>query len=99
MGTIRIEQYSSLGSDANRDAPVADLRSILVTTVDSTTSTSAESVVLNKDCKAVVVYGAEAHRVSVGTDTTGSVYGFVAAETSRDFGVPQGATLYYRADA
>lgn len=99
MGTIVIEQYGSLGSNANRDAPVVDLFTNLGTTVDATTSTTAESVVLNVDTRAITVFGVEDHRVTV-LSSDGSVkYGFVAAGTYRDFGVPQGATLYYKLNA
>jgi hypothetical protein len=99
MGTIRIEQYNSVGSAANRDAPVPDLHSVLATTVDATTSTSAETITLNPNTRVVSVYATEAHRVVCNSDTTGTVYAFVAAGERRDFGVQQGDALWYRADA
>lgn len=99
MGTIVIEQYGSLGSGANRDAPIVDLNTNLGTTVDATTSTTAESVVLNAGTRAITVYGVEDHRVTVLSADGSANYGFVAAGSYRDFGVPQGATLYYKLNA
>lgn len=99
MGTIVIEEYGSLGSGANRDAPVPDLSTNLSTTVDATTSTSAESITLNDGARAITVYAFEDHRVTL-LSSDGSVkYGFVAAGTYRDFGVTPGSTLYYKANA
>ena len=99
MGTIIIEQYGSVGSDANRDAPIADLKTLYVTTVDATTSSSAESVVLGASTRFVTVYGVEAHRLCVGSDTTSTIYAYIPAGQLRDFGVKGGETLYYELDA
>lgn len=99
MGTIRIEQYGALGSAANRDAPVVELGSCLVTTVDATTSTTAENITLNDRTRAITVHAVEDHRVSVVSSDGSARYAFVAAGTYRDFGVTPGAVLYYKADA
>ena len=99
MGTIVIEQYGSIGSAANRDAPIADLKSLLVTNVDATTSTTAESVTLDIGTRAVTIYAVEDHRVSVASSDASTRYAFVAAGTYRDFGVEPGSILYYKANA
>jgi hypothetical protein len=99
MGTIVIEEYVNVGSDANTDAPVFDLNSLRNTTVDATTSTTAESVTLNSKTRIVSIYAVEAHRVAIGADTTATEYAFIPAGLTREFGVPEGETLYYRADA
>ncbi len=99
MGTIRIEEYGSVGTAANRDAPVPDLHSILATTVDATTTTTAESVTLNKDTRVVSVHAVEAHRVVCNSNTTATLYAYLAAGERRDFGVQPGDVLWYRADA
>lgn len=99
MGTIVIEEYAGTGSRANRDAPVVDLNTCLATTVDATTSTTAESITLNSGTRVITVYGVEAHRVSVLSADGSAKYGFVAAGTYRDFGVAPGDTLYYKLNA
>lgn len=99
MGTIRIEEYGSVGSNANRDAPVPDLNTVLATTVDATTSTTAESITLNRDTRVVSVYAVEDHRIVCNSDTTGTVYAFIAAGERRDFGVQPGDAFFYRTDA
>ncbi len=99
MGTIVIEEYGSVGSSANRDAPVVDLATNLNTTVDATTSTSAESITLNLGTRAITVYGVENHRVTLLSSDGSIKYGFVAAGTYRDFGVTPGAILYYKLNA
>lgn len=99
MGTIVIEQYSSLGSGANRDAPIVDLSTNLNTTVDATTSTAAESVTLDINTRAITVYGVENHRVTLLSSDGSARYGFVAAGTYRDFGVTPGSVLYYKLNA
>lgn len=99
MGTIYIEEYGSIGSDANRDASVNDLKTLLALTKDASTSSSSENVVLNEGTRQVSIYGVEAHRVVIGSDTTASVYAFIPAGQFRDFGVSAGATLYYELDA
>ncbi len=99
MGTITIEQYNALGSNANRDAPIADLNTLVKNDTDATTSTSAENIALTQNTRVVIIHAVEAHRVCVGTDTTGTLYATVKAGERRDFGVKPGQTLYYRADA
>lgn len=98
MGTIVIEGYSGSGSSANRDLPVHDLATVMGTYVDSTTSTSEESQVLAKGVRLVSVYGVEAHRVAVRSET-GTVYAYIPAGERRDFGVTDATTIYYRLDA
>lgn len=99
MGTIVIEQYGSLGSAANRDAPIADLKSLLDTNVDATTSTTAENITLNIGTRVVTIYAVEDHRVSVASSDASTRYAFVAAGTYRDFGAEPGSILYYKANA
>lgn len=99
MGTIYIEEYGSVGSDANRNAPVSDLKTLLALTKDATTSTTAESVTLGINTRQITVQAVEAHRVCLETDTTATLYAFIPAGERRDFGVPKGAVLYYELDA
>ena len=99
MGTIYIEEYGSIGSDANRDAPLSDLNTQLALTKDATTSSTAESIVLNGGTRQVTIYAVEDHRVCVTSDTTDTKYAIVAAGSYRDFGVTPGSTLYYELDA
>lgn len=98
MGTIVIEEYGSVGSGANRDAPIANLQTMLATTVDATTSTSAESITLNLGTRVITVFAVEDHRVSVLSSNGSIKYGFVASGFYRDFGVDEGSVLYYRSD-
>jgi hypothetical protein len=98
MGTIVIEQYGAVGTSANRDAPVYDINTLFVTTVDATTSTTAESVTLSNDTRLVRVIPTEAHRVAVGTDTTASKYAFLPAGTIYDTNVTPGSVFWYRSD-
>lgn len=99
MGTIYIEEYGAVGSAANRDAPIADLKTLLETTKDATTSSAAESKTLNINTKVITIYAVETHRVCVGSDTTASIYAILPAGATRDFGVKQGDVLYYELDA
>jgi hypothetical protein len=98
MGTIVIEQYNALGSAANRDAPIYDLQSLLVTTADATTSTTAETITLGINTRAVSIYALENHRVQIGADA-GTTYAFIPAGSVKDFGVTPGTVLQYRLDA
>jgi hypothetical protein len=100
MGTIKIEQYGSVGSAANRDAPVVDLNTCLATTEDTSTSTTVESVVLGLGTRVVTVVALEgAHRISVLSSDCSNKYATVADGATKDVGVNPGQTLYYRADA
>lgn len=99
MGTIYIEEYGSVGSDANRNAPISDLKTLLALTKDATTSATAESITLGLNTRQITIYAVEAHRVCLGSDTTSSVYAFIPEGQTRDFGVPKGAVLYYELDA
>lgn len=98
MGTIVIEQYNALGSGANRDAPIYDLDSLLATTADSTTSTTAETITLGINTRAVSIYAVENHRVQIGANA-GTTYAFIPAGFTKDFGVTPGTVLQYRLDA
>lgn len=101
MGTIVIEEYTTAGGPgAVNGAPVVNLSTLLKTTVDSTTSTSAENVTLNQDTRFISVHAAEDHRVSVLNSDATDQYCLVAADGLRDFAVNKNnRTLYYRADA
>ena len=99
MGTIAIEEYQASGHKGNRTAPIMDLSTLLARTDDATTSTSAESVTLNDGTRFVSVYAVEKHRISLGTDTTGTNYAVILAGETKKFAVKEGQTLYYRADA
>jgi hypothetical protein len=99
MGRIIIEEYSGIGSNANRDAPIHDLSTQKATTDDATTSTSPESVVLGIYTKSVSIHAVEDHRVSIVDSTGATTYAFIPAGSTRDYGVEPGSTLYYRLDA
>ena len=99
MGTVYIEEYGSLGSVANRDAPISDLNTLLVTTKDATTSGTAGNVVLGDGSRVVTIYAVEAHRICIGSDTTATTYAIIPAGQVRSFGVNAGETLYYELDA
>ena len=99
MGTITIEQFGSVGSAANTDAPIENLATLLAITKDATTSTSAESIVLNEGTRVVTITAVEAHRVCLRTDTTATKYAVVQAGKTRSFGVPPGVLLFYELDA
>lgn len=100
MGTIVIEEYANAGGPGSVDgAPVNNLDGVIVTTVDATTSTSAENITLDMNTRFVSIYAVEDHRVSIKADTTGSAYGFIPATTIRDFAVKGGEALYFRTNA
>lgn len=99
MGTIKVIEYASLGTEAKRDTDVADLSTLITTTVDATTSTTAESITLNSGTRLVRIEAAEDHRVSLGDSAVTSAYDTVAAGSKEDFGVTPGGTLYYRLNA
>lgn len=99
MGTINIEEYAKAGTNRNADTPVADLSNLLATTIDATTSSSAESITLNDKTNLVTIYAVEDHRVSITDSTVSTTYSIVPAGTVKDYGVPEGGTLYYRTDA
>jgi len=99
MGTIIIEEYSGTGSPADASAPIANLSTLEATTVDATTSTSAEGVTINRYTRLISVTAVEAHRVSVNTNTTGTKYALINAGERRNFGINVGDVVYYRADA
>lgn len=98
MGTIIIEEYSGVGSPADANAPIANLSTLEVTTVDSTTSTSAESITPQPYTRLISVTAVEAHRLAIKTDTTGAKYAYINAGERRDFGVNAGDVIYYRLD-
>lgn len=99
MGTIYIEEYHGSGSKADRALNINDLTTLTVLTKDATTSSTAESITLGNDTKVVTIYAVEAHRVCLDTDTSASLYAFIPAGVTRDFGVVPGGTLYYELDA
>jgi hypothetical protein len=99
MGTIFIEQYGDTGHTGKADAPIANLNTLLVSTKDATTSSSAENITLDAGTRLVSVYGLEAHRVCITSDTTASKYAYIPATTWRDFSVNAGETFYYELDA
>ena len=99
MGTITIIEYNTLGTPARRDADIADLTAVIKTTVDATTTTTAESIVLDEETRLVRIVGAEKHRVSTKDTLVTTEYDTVEAGTKEDFGVRPGVTLYYRLDA
>lgn len=101
MGTIRIEEYTTVGGAGAVDgAPVANLSAYLATTVDATTSTTAESVTLNPDTRFVTVSAVEDHRVTVKSTDGSAQYGFIPAGQTRDYAINKNdRTLYYKADA
>jgi hypothetical protein len=99
MGTITIEEFGSVGSAANTDLPIENLDTLLAITKDATTSTSAESIVLNEGTRVVTITAVEAHRVCLRTDTTATKYAVVLANRTVRFGVPPGAVLFYELDA
>ncbi len=98
MGTIVIEQYIRSGSGAQPESPIAKLDQSIKRTGDATTSSTPETVVLHDDTKIVSIYAVEAHRISIGGDTTTN-YATINAAERREFGVDGGETLSYRTDA
>lgn len=99
MGTIVIEQYASVGTSKDSVAPLADLGSLKKKTIDATTSTSAESLVIDDLVTFVRIYATEKHRVCLGSDTTSSIYADCIAGEAMEFAVSSGVALYYRLDA
>jgi len=99
MGTITIEEYGTAGAGKDHSTQIPNLKTLLKTTVDSSTSTSAESITLQDGTGIVTITAVEDHRLSYGSDLTTSAYALCGAGVSRDFGVEGGATIYYRADA
>lgn len=99
MGTITIEEYTSAGTDNQREAQVPDLGTCIKTTTDATTSTTEESITLQGGTNLIAIDGVEKHRVSLtssGTDDGGN-YATVNAGLIRVLGAT--GTLYYRLDA
>lgn len=95
MATITVIEYGSTGSNANRDTTIADLHTALKTTVDATTSTTPESIVLNKGTNFVAVIASADHRISTESSNCSDKYDVIG--TARTLlGVEKGATLYYR---
>ena len=101
MGTIRITEYTTVGGQgAVGDAPAVNLSTSLVTTVDATTSTTAESLTLNPDTRFITVHGVEDHRISLKNATVTDQYEFIGAAVKEGFPVnKEDRTLYYRLDA
>lgn len=97
MGTLTIIEYSAVGTDANRDAPVLDLNTATKTTVDATTSGTAESLVLGINTRLIEVIGAEDHRISVKSSDCTDQYTIVGT-SGKELGVLPEQTLYYRTD-
>lgn len=101
MGTITIEQYTTAGGRGAVDgAPVVNLSTCIKTTVDSTTSTTPESITLHPDTNFIVVSAEEDHCVSLKDSTVEDKYGLIRAGREKDYAV-NGAdrTLYYRLNA
>ena len=98
MGTLTIVEYNTLGTEARRDANIADLQSVIKTTVDTSTSTSAESITLNDQTRLVRVIGDADHRISVLSSDCTDQYDIVGV-VKDDFGVRPGSTFYYRLDS
>lgn len=98
MGKITIVEYNTAGSEANRDINIADLQAATKTTVDATTSSTAESITLTDYTRLIRVVCDEDHRISVLSSDCTEKYDIVGT-TKDDFGVRAGSTLYYRTDA
>ncbi len=100
MGTITIEEWASVGEPDNSNG-VPIYKDLIKVTVDATTSTSDETITLDKGTRYVSVTAVEIHRVSVYGATTVSKYAQVNAGERRDIAVPValGGTLSYRLDA
>jgi hypothetical protein len=101
MGTIVIEEYGRSGTSADNEVQVVRLSKLLATTKDATTSSTAESITLNRGTTLLRVYPAEDHRLCLGTDTTSTLYATAIAGQAMDIGVEQGVAnvLYYELDA
>lgn len=99
MGTIVITEYGDSGHEGKREAPIANLNTALKTTSDASTSTTAESIVLQSGTRYVSVYGVELHRISTKSSSAADQYELVPAGMSVQVSVNGGDTLYYKADA
>ena len=101
MGTITIVELTAVGGPGAVDgSPVANLSTVLTTTVDSSTSTSPESITLDPATRYVRVSAVEDHRVSVNDSLVTTIYDTVSAGGKEDFAINKDdRTLYYRADA
>ena len=97
MGTLTIIEYNTAGSEARRDIDIADLQAVTSTTVDTSTSTTAASLVLSENTRLVRIVGDADHRVSVLSSDCTEKYDIVGTAKD-DFGVRPGSTLYYRTD-
>lgn len=98
MGTLTIIEYNTAGSEARRDIDIADLQAVTKTTVDASTSSTAESITLTDQTRLVRVIGDEDHRISVLSSDCTEKYDIVGTAKD-DFGVRPNTTLYYRTDA
>lgn len=99
MGTLTIEQYPYKGGLGERDAQVPTLKG-MTRTVDTSTSTTAESITLEKSTSIIRVVAASAdHRISIGNNVADNGNYATVGTTQLDFGVDGGDTLYYRLDA
>lgn len=102
MGTIVITEFTTVGGAGAVDsAPVMHANTVLETTRDATTSTTAENITLNKNTRFVSIYAVEDHRVSTGTDKTGDSADFIfcPATQKTDLAIEPSTVLYYRSDA
>lgn len=100
MGTITIEEWASVGEpDNNNSSPI--YKDLVKVTVDATTSTSDETITLDKQTRYVSITAVEIHRVNPTGSTTGTKYAQVNAGERRDLATPValGGTLSYRLDA
>jgi hypothetical protein len=101
MGTITIVELNSVGGQGAVDgSPVINLSAVIKTTVDSTTSTTAESITLDPDTRYVIITADSLHRLSVKTSDVTSRYITVSDAGAVDLAVNKSdRTLYYRTDA
>jgi hypothetical protein len=102
MGTIRIEEYASIGGQGAVDgSPVANLSGLIRTTVDATTSGTAETLTLHQDTRFIVVTAAEIHRISVKDATAATQYAVIPVDPAQmAFAINKSdRTLAYRTDA
>ena len=99
MGTIIIEEWIDVGQPDGGNRPI--FKNQVKVTVDATTSTSDETLVLDKKTRYVSVTSPEAHRISMTAATTGSKYAHINANERRDLATVTtiGSTISYRTDA
>jgi DNA-binding beta-propeller fold protein YncE len=102
MGTIRIEEYVSIGGQGAVDgAPVANLSAMVAETTNPATSSSPETITLHPDTRFIVVISPEKHRVSVKDATAATLYTIPPVEPM--YGAyavnKDDRTLAYRTDA